>query len=254
MNAWIQSRKKFSATMMSAVMAGALVVPSANAVTPDTHIGLSGIWTTAKLLKEYIDWRASTGWGAIGATNVLITKITGGSDGEMTKAVFTAMCGTTAAGLVANWKPASEPTTASHIKAIIKSATVVSAGSACGWASKFAFDKINGEIPKAQNFLNNTATPSQKSAVANAAAGANTQLLAMEAALRSLSNAKNDNDQNQAEFNRNCGGNNGSSYCNDIRTNLRNSQKNFDDALASFNRHGSSLRANMTALDANLRS
>nr|WP_315221730.1 hypothetical protein [uncultured Duganella sp.] len=222
MNAWIQSRKKLSAATMAAVMAGALVAPSANAVTPDTRIGLSGIWTTANMLKEYIDWRASAGWGAVGATNLLITKLMGGSQGEMTKAAFTAICGTTAAGLVANWKPLSAPTTASHIKAIVKGGTTVGAASACGWASKFAFDTINKEIPKAQNFLNNTATPAQKSAAATATTNTLNEQLAMEAAMKAMWNA--------------------------------NSTANFDLALASFNRHGANMRAGMVIINNTIKS
>jgi len=222
MHAWIQSRKKLSATMMSVVMAGALVAPSANAVTPDSHIGLSGIWTTANMLKEYIDWRASAGWGTVGASNVLITTLMGGSSGEMTKAAFTAICGTTAAGLVANWKPLSAPTTASHIKAIVKGGTVVAASSACGWASKLAFNTIDTEIPKAQNFLNHTATPAQKTAVANATVDTLNEQLAMEAAMKAMWNA--------------------------------NSTANFDLALASFNRHGAAMRAGMVRVNNNLKS
>lgn len=222
MNAWIQSKRKFSATMMSVVMVGALVVPSANAVTPDTRIGLSGIWTTANMLKEYIDWRASAGWGAVGATNLLITKLMGESQGAMTKAAFTAICGTTAAGLVANWKPLSAPTTASHIKAIVKGGTTVGAASACGWASKFAFDTINKEIPKAQNFLNNTATPGQKNTAATATTNTLNEQLAMEAAMKAMWNA--------------------------------NSTANFDLALASFNRHGANMRAGMVIINDTIKS
>ncbi|MTV40812.1 hypothetical protein [Duganella radicis] len=255
MKIWMENRTKSMTVAVSMAVACSLVAPAADAVTPDRQFALSGIWTQAKLLKEYIDWRASTGWGAVGATNILITKLMGESEGAMTKAAFQEMCGTTAAGLLANWKPASEPTAASHIKAIVKSAGTAAASTACGWVSKIAFDKINSEIPKAQNFMNHTATQQEKSNVANTAAETNNQLLAMEAAMKSIANAYNDHKANQDDYNTNCGGSNANlPYCSDIRNNLRNSQKNFDLALASFNRHGTSLRNDMVTLNNQIRS
>jgi hypothetical protein len=251
----INGNSKVKLACLTVVIASSLITSSARAVTPDNGFALSGIWTQAKLLKEYIDWRAALGWGTIGTTNVLIAKITGASGGAMTKQVFTDICGTSAAGLMANWKPASEPTAASHIKSVVKSASVVGAASACGWVSQFAFNKINGEIPKAQSFINNTATQTEKNAISNTASETNSQLLAMEAALRSLSNAYNDHASNQRDFDANCkGSNSGSQFCNDVRTNLKNSTKNYDDALASFNRHGSQLSNDMASLNREIRS
>jgi hypothetical protein len=48
----------------------------------------------------------------------------------------------------------SEPTTASHIKAIVKGASVVAASTACGWFTHYAFKIIDNGIPPAQRAVN----------------------------------------------------------------------------------------------------
>jgi hypothetical protein len=132
----------------------AATTPSAMAVDHDSGAWISNYWNTGKVLKEWLDWRAALGWGLIGSSNAIITATQGASKGDVTRAVVSTMCGTTAAGVLATWKPLSEPTTASHVKAIVKGASVVAASSACGWMTHYAFRIIDNGIGPAQRSIN----------------------------------------------------------------------------------------------------
>ncbi|MFZ6846335.1 hypothetical protein [Undibacterium sp. RuTC16W] len=257
MKTWkVKSSKKIAATCMSALIASSLVVPSAHAYD-EPQFALSGIWTQAKLLKEYIDWRSSAGWGTMGAANILITKMSGGTDGQMTKAVFSAICGTAASGLMANWKPLSEPTAASHFKAIVKSASIVGASSTCGWVSQFAFNKINQEIPNAQKYLNQNASQREKSDVANDAADANSHLLEMEAAFKALSQTRASIDFYGNKMNaNNCTNiaNINSFVCTDSKRLQNEARANFDTLMAKINFSGSKLWGDLSGINAEIHS
>lgn len=156
--------KTTSATLMLCVALSSVVVtPAANAVIPILPIAtgapLSDYWTFPRLFKQYFDWRSSAGWGAIGAGNVAITLASQGTNnGAFTKSLFSDLCGTVASGLVANWKPASEPSAAGNMKAVVKGGVTVAAASACGWATEWGISIMNREIPRAQAAINHART------------------------------------------------------------------------------------------------
>lgn len=149
--------KQIRQSAMAAALAVSLVVgsvPSAMAVTPDNGAPLSGWWNTGRVLKEWLDWRSALGWGLIGASNTLITATTGASRGQLTRAAVQGACGTTAAGLMATWTPRTEPTVASHIKSVVKAASVTGASSVCGWLTQAAFNAIDSRVSRAQEGIN----------------------------------------------------------------------------------------------------
>jgi len=151
-----KSPRKLSKIACACLLSGSLLVgTSAHAVTPDNHLIVGGFWTTANMIKEYFDWRGWAGWGAVGLTNIVVIVATGDSEGAFTRALFTNLCGSTAAGFVAAWQPATGPGAASHIKAIVKSGAVSAAASACSWATQAILNRINLEIPAAQKAIDN---------------------------------------------------------------------------------------------------
>ncbi|MGO7345584.1 hypothetical protein ACC713_35560 [Rhizobium johnstonii] len=154
--------RKLSKIACAFLLSGSLLAEPAHAVDPDNGEILSGFWTTANLIKEYFDWRGWAAWGSIGALNVIITSATGASDGAFTKAVFTSLCGATAAGFVAAWKPATGPGAATHIKAIVKAGSVTAVSSACGWATHAILSKIDSEIPAAQKAIDKAKKEDEK--------------------------------------------------------------------------------------------
>lgn len=180
--------KKISATAMAAVIASsALVTPTAHAVIPDSRaiIGGIGAWSAANVIKEYLDWRAFGGWGAVGMTNTVITVMRGDSQGAITKAAFTELCGATAAGVLANWKPISSPTVASHAKAIVKAGSVAGVASGCGWVTQFIFEAVDRNTVAAQAAINGS-TPTQKQLINSDATNWNQHLTNMEKQARDV--------------------------------------------------------------------
>jgi hypothetical protein len=243
--------KKVEKTFMATVAAATLAlisVPSANAVTPDSLYPLSGYWSSARVMKEYFDWRAYVGWGTIGTTNLLITIGTGASQGQITKAAFQALCGSAAAGTLAVWKPASEPTAASHFKAIMKSGGVVAASSACGWASQFAFNAIDREIVKAQNAINHGVNMNQHDEIAYDARHINDDLLAMESYYGQVARAMSNANAARNQVNQYCR-NQTSESCKEARQTLNDSLSIAQAALDSFNRRGVQLHNDLREIN-----
>lgn len=125
-----------------------------SATTPSAFAAnkwFSDYWTTGRVLREWLDWRAATGWALVGAGNVLLTATwANASNAKITQTAVGALCGTSAAGVMATWKPVAEATAASHIKAIMKGGSVVAASTACQWMTALGFQVINHGIPIAQ--------------------------------------------------------------------------------------------------------
>lgn len=161
--------KSLKTSAALSIACGALTwMPTANSAVINPFLpiatgpALSEYWTYPRLFKQYFDWRSSAGWGTIGATNVAITLASHGSnDGSFTKALFSDLCGTVAAGLVAKWKPASDPAAAANMKAIVKGGITAAASSACGWATELGISVMNKEIPRAQNAINSARNSNQ---------------------------------------------------------------------------------------------
>lgn len=173
--------KTTSATVSVIMLSCSLmVVPSAHAVTPDNGAaaipaigGNSG--------REFFNMKAALGWGYVGATNTLITAVTGASKGQVTRAAVQSICGSGAAGVFANWKPAAGPTTLAAMKAIAKGGAVAATGSFCGWATQGTLALVNKYSPAADSFFNG-APPATKNAT-------NTQVRNAQIDLTNINNA-----------------------------------------------------------------
>lgn len=181
--------KRYATAAVLATATAAALAPSVSqAVTPDQRLSISGYWSFPRAFHEWFDWRSYAGWGTVGAVNAAAIALYGGSSGDVTTASFSALCGATASGVLATWKPASEPTAASHIKAIVKAGGVVAASSACSWISKTTFGKVNNEIPRAQNYINNNMTASAKQDLSTAVGTLNNAANAADTAFHTMSN------------------------------------------------------------------
>ena len=243
---------KFKKICASAVIASSLMVPSAHAVTPDQNFALSGIWTTAVLLSEYLDWRAALGWGSVGATNVLVTYLNGASAGQMTKASFSALCGTTAAALMVNWKPSSAPGFRSHMIAVARSATIVGAATACGWVSLRTFDIINEQAFKA-NVKYELAPGFRKNRVNSEERAINFEHSVLQTSMKSLEEANNWLKTVRIKYRQaNCAANSGTQQCSSLRQDIVAAGNRLDASLNAVNEHGRSLSAGLQQIGAEL--
>lgn len=247
-------QKKLVTIIVPVIIANSLLVSSAHAVNPDPQFALSGIWTQTKLLLEYFDWRSGLGWGTIGSSNVLVSKITGASDGAMTKAVYTAICGTTAAGLLAKWTPRAEPGWAYHMKSIVKSGSVVGAASVCGWSSQFAFQQMDQQSARAA-LTYELSGPNITRRIDNDERAASSEHISLQTLTRTLSRAEGEAISLRRESRRlNCGANPPTQQCNSIRARLLVAVINYDNALAGVNNHGRALSADLHQLNIDLSS
>ncbi|MFM9900627.1 MAG: hypothetical protein ACKVOT_06400 [Polaromonas sp.] len=237
--------KRVSAAVSMLVLSSSLMVgPSAHAVTPDNGQILGGIWTTASLIKEYFDWRSWAGWGAVGVTNIVITVGTGGSNGQFTRAVFTNLCGSTAAGFVAAWRPSTEPGAATHIKAIAKAGATTAAASACGWATQAILSRIDAEIPRAQNAIDNAQRTNKPNydEIVDDKTKVNNALLGIEQKYKEVAQSLTAAAARATEYrNANCSSPTQNNNCASLDQRRRNSQSLADSALVSFNAYGTEL-------------
>ncbi|ANP88264.1 hypothetical protein [Rhizobium leguminosarum] len=249
--------RKFSKIACACLLSGSLLAGSAHAVTPDHGQILSGFWTTANLIKEYFDWRGWAGWSAIGLTNVVITVATGDSNGAFTRALFTNLCGSTAAGFVAAWKPATRPGAATHIKAIVKAGTVIAAASACGWATQAILSKIDSEIPAAQRAIDNAQrnnVPNYKEIVDDKTK-VNNAFLGIEKNYRDTALALNKAANLMRQYRRNgCKAATQSTLCADLDRRRAIAQAEAEQALLAFNNDGKTMSANVKELGYDVKS
>ncbi|TBZ68888.1 hypothetical protein [Rhizobium leguminosarum] len=252
-----KSPRKLSKIACACLLSGSLLAGSAHAVTPDNGQILSGFWTTANLVKEYFDWRGWAGWGAIGLTNVVITVATGESNGAFTRALFTNLCGSTAAGFVAAWKPATRPGAATHIKAIVKAGTVTAAASACGWATQAILSKIDSEIPAAQRAIDNAQrnnVPNYKEIVDDKTK-VNNAFLGIEKNYRDTALALNKAADLMSQYRRNgCTPRTQSTLCADLYRRWANAQAEAEQKLLAFNDDGKTMSANVKELGHDVKS
>lgn len=240
---------------VAGMLAVCLCAPfAARAVTPDSGAAISNFWTAANMFKEYWDWRGWAGWGTVGAANVAITVATGDSDGQFTKAAFSALCGSGAAGFVAAWKPASGPTVASHAKAIVKAGSIAAVSSACGWAAPAIFRAIDSEIPKAQTAINNAGS-TKFAEIKGDAERWNNVLLTLESNFRSsaraFSAAKTYADAYKAA---NCTSPSQNAVCADLDSSRASQQAKGSMYLKNFNQAGSDLSAALKELSTDIAS
>ncbi|MDX0937463.1 hypothetical protein GOE04_29140 [Sinorhizobium medicae] len=249
--------RQLSKIACACLLSGSLLAGPAHAVTPDNGQILSGFWTTANLIKEYFDWRGWAGWSAVGVTNIIITVATGESNGAFTKAVFTNLCGSTAAGFVAAWKPADGPGAASHIKAIVKAGAVAGAANACAWATDAILKKIDSEIPAAQNAIGKaqrTNKPNYDEIVGDKTK-VNNAFLAMEKNYRDISRALNDAAYWSSEWRRNgCSNRTQSTFCDELWDSRARAQAAAGKKLVTFNDDGRDLSAYAKELAADVKS
>lgn len=245
-------QKTFLATLAAATLALGSA-PPAGAMTPDSLYPLSGVWSSARVMSEYFDWRSFSGWGAIGLTNVLITAGTGQSQGQLTRAVFTEICGATAAGTLAVWKPRSDPTVASHLKAIMKAGGVVAAASACGWVSHFAFNTIDKEISNAQDAMNHKMSSGEVARAHSDANNINNDLTAMQGYYREVTAGLSNADAARKRIAASCGNPN-SAGCLDARKTLKESLARAQDNLNRFNNKGQWLHDDLDTINHDIRS
>ncbi|MDX0510639.1 hypothetical protein GOL87_26685 [Sinorhizobium medicae] len=252
-----KSPRKLSKLACACLLSGSLLAGSAHAVTPDNGQILSGFWTTANLVKEYFDWHGWAGWGAVGLTNIVITVATGESDGAFTKAVFTHLCGSTAAGFVAAWKPADGPGAASHIKAIVKTGSVAAAASACGWATQAILKKIDSEMSAAHKAIENakrTDKPNYDEIVGDKTK-VNNAFLAMEKNYRDIARALNNAAFWSSEWRRNgCSPRTQSTLCDDLERRRSKAQAEAEGKLLAFNDDGRTMSANVKELASDVKS
>lgn len=195
-----------AAALMSATAAAALAPTASQAVTPDPRHSISGYWSFPRTFHEWFDWRSYAGWGTVGAVNVAAIAMYGGSWGDLTTAAFSSLCGGSAAGVLATWKPVSDPSAASHIKAMVKAGGVAAAAAGCGWVAKTTFSKMDSEIPKAQNYINRNMTAAARQDLSTAVSTLNN---AVEAASTSFHRMQDYNEQlkavNRAYNDKGCG-------------------------------------------------
>lgn len=244
--------KRVSAAVSMMVLSSSLMVgPSAHAVTPDDGSIVGGFWSTANTIKMYFDWRSWGGWGAVGSTNVLITIGTGASHGAITRAAFTAICGSTAAGFLARWKPADGPTAAATMKAVAKAGAVVAASSACGWVSQFAFNKIDAEYVRAHRAIEDAKmhnVPNYNEIVDDKARATNAHLGIEESYKRAglaLTLAK---DRLDAYVRLGCETPRDSTACANLSEQRRAAQAEAELKVAQFNLYGAELSAQLKEL------
>lgn len=241
-----KSPRKLSKIACACLLSGSLLAGSAHAVTPDNHQILSNFWTTANLIKETFDWRGWAGWGAVGATNVLITLGTGESKGALTKAVFTNLCGSIAAGFVAAWKPADGPGAASHIKAIVKAGSVAAASSACGWATEAILKKIDSEMSAAHKAIENDKKNNKPNydEILGDKMKVNNAFTAMEKNYRDIALALNDAEYWKREWRRSgCSTRTQSTLCDDLEGRRARAQADAEKKLVAFNEDGKTMSA-----------
>ncbi|MDX0179283.1 hypothetical protein GOC37_33485, partial [Sinorhizobium meliloti] len=214
-------------------------------------------WTTANLIKETFDWRGWAGWGSVGATNVLITLGTGESKGALTKAVFTNLCGSIAAGFVAAWKPADGPGAASHIKAIVKAGSVAAAASACGWATEAILKKTDSEMSAAHNAIDKAKRTDKPNydEIVDDKTKVNNAFLAMEKNYRDIALALNKAADLGREYRKNgCTTRTQSTRCDDLQRRRANAQADAEKKLVTFNDDGRDMSAYAKELAADVKS
>lgn len=252
-----KSPRKLSKIACAFLLSGSLLAGPAHAVTPDNHQILSGFWTTANLIKETFDWRGWAGWGSVGATNVLITLGTGESKGALTKAVFTNLCGSIAAGFVAAWKPADGPGAASHIKAIVKAGSVAAAASACGWATEAILKKTDSEMSAAHNAIDKAKRTDKPNydEIVDDKTKVNNAFLAMEKNYRDIALALNKAADLGREYRKNgCTTRTQSTRCDDLQRRRANAQADAEKKLVTFNDDGRDMSAYAKELAADVKS
>ncbi|MDW9825259.1 hypothetical protein GOC19_30655 [Sinorhizobium meliloti] len=252
-----KSPRKLSKIACACLLSGSLLAGSAHAVTPDDHSILSNFWTTANLIKETFDWRGWAGWGSVGATNMLITAATGESDGAFTKTVFTNLCGATAAGFVAAWKPADGPGAASHIKAIVKAGAVVGVSSACGWATQAILKRTDSEIRAAHKAIENAKKNNKPNydEIVDDKTKVNNAFLAMEKNYRDTALALNNAAYWSSEWRRNgCSPRTQSTLCDDLERRRIKAQAEAEGKLLAFNDDGRTMSANVKELGNDVKS
>lgn len=174
--------KMVSASVSIILLSSSLMVtPSVHAVTPDNGApaiaALGGAST-----KEIFNMKAATGWGTVGASNVILTAVSGASNGQITKQSASSLCGVVAAGLLANWKPVSDATALGNMFGVIKGGSVIGVASLCGWFAQGTLNVINNYSPKADRFFNG-APQVTKSSINAQVTKAQTDLAAMSKAM-----------------------------------------------------------------------
>lgn len=252
-----KSPRKRSKIACACLLSGSLLAGSAHAVTPDNGQILSGFWTTANLVKEYFDWRGWAGWSAIGLTNVVITVGTGESNGAFTRALFTHLCGSTAAGFVGAWKPVTGPGAATHIKAIVKAGIVTAAASACGWATQAILSKIDSEIPAAQRAIDNAQRNNvpNYNEIVDDKTKVNNAFLGIEKNYRDTALALNKAEDLMSQYRRNgCKAATQSTLCTDLNRRRAIAQAEAEQELLAFNNDGKTMSANVKELGHDVKS
>lgn len=234
------------------MVAGSLALLSitpANAVSPDSLYPLSGVWSAPRVMKEYFDWRGYVGWGTVSTVDLIIQVGVGASQGQFTKAAFTGLCGSVAAGVLGTWKPVSEPTVASHLKAIMKAGGVKAVATACGWASYAVFNVIDAETKKAQDAINHKVTAARLQEISNDAKNINNDLLAMEGYYHQIANALNNANAWRGIVNQTCRSSETAYSCNSARQSLKQALATAQTALNNFNHRGVQLHADLTEIN-----
>ena len=252
-----KSPRKLSKIACAWLLSGSLLAGPAHAVTPDNGQILSGIWTTANLIKEYFDWRGWAGWSAVGVVNIIITVATGESKGAFTKAVFTNLCGSTAAAVVATWKPADGPGAASHIKAIVKSGSVAAAASACGWATQAILKKTDSEMSAAHNAIDKAKRTDKPNydEIVDDKTKVNNAFTAMEKNYRDIARALNDAAYWSSEWRRiGCSTRTQSTLCDELWDSRARAQAAAEKKLVTFNDDGRDMSAYAKELAADVKS
>lgn len=250
--------KRVSAAVSMMVLSSSLMVgPSAHAVTPDNFQIVGGIWTTANMIKEYFEWRSWAGWTTIGLVDTVMTVGTGQSDGAFTKALFSNLCGGTAAGFVGAWKPSSPPGAATHIKAIVKGGTVVAASKACGWATQAYLSVIERNIPPAQNAIDSAQRNNKPNydEIVDDKTKVNNSLVGLERKYQEVARAMTRAAARAVDYrNANCSSPTQSNICSSHDQRRRTATAAADAALVSFNNYGRDLSKNMKELGFDVKS
>ncbi|WP_234840008.1 hypothetical protein [Sinorhizobium meliloti] len=252
-----KSPRKLSKTACACLLSGSLLAGSAHAVTPDNGQILGGIWTTANLIKEVFDWRGWAGWSVIGVGNIAITVAKGESNGAFTKAVFVTLCGTTAAGFVAAWKPADGPGAASHIKAIVKAGAVVGVSSACGWATEAILERTDSEIRAAHKAIENAKKNNKPNydEIVDDKTKVNNAFLGIEKNYRDIALALNNAAFWSSEWRRNgCSPRTQSTLCDDLERRRIKAQAEAEGKLVALNDDGRTMSANVKELASDVKS
>lgn len=240
-------KQKIKKTAVAAIAASFLLggMAPVHAVTPDNLGWVSGYWSTGRVMKGWLDWRSALGWGTIGLANSAITALSGASGGQFTKAAMQAVCGTSAAGVLATWTPKSEPQTASHVKSVVKAAGVVGASSTCGWLTQFAFHQIDGHIPIAQNYVNRNMTGGSFKALQTTMGAIEYEMDEYQKLMRELADATRQMDYAADSYNRARCWPNKDAPCNIWRNDYDKQRARRDRLIASMNRQGNDFYNNM---------